>query len=180
MFSDIMNIGSKKTSLSKILLFFYIIMASSYTNSLMGMQMKHFLKDNRLMQHIIAFLGMIVLITVVGDIDDSRIAVLYAAIGYTWFILTTKLDVHWNVIILALLFVGYMYENELDIKNNNIKDDPNMPKYMKNKIIKDNITNKIYIVSTIMVITLIGTLMYINKKQTQYGGNFNLLTYMFY
>lgn len=169
-----------KVSLSKILFMFYIIIILSNSRTLLGPQMQSFINDDRIMQHFIAFSTMVVLVITFGNFDNTKLAIIYSAIGYLWFILTTKLDLHWNVAILLLLFMGYLYENNLDIKNKEINDDKNMPPKIKNKLIENNNHNKTYMLLSILFVTIIGTLFYFDKKQIQYGGKFDLLTYMFY
>lgn len=180
---DIFNIENRKnnkTSLAKVLLIFYVLIASNFTEGLMSKQMKESLQSNRLMQHIIGFLAMIVLVTTVGGIVDNRLAILYSLIGYLWFIFTTKLDIHWNVIILALLFVGYLYENSLSSQEQDILEDENLTEDKVNNIIKNNTDYRLFIVLTVIIITMVGTAFYTNKKNEQYGGGFDIVTYLLY
>src|SRR5579872_4178034 len=123
---NIQDINSSSTSLAKVLLIFYLFIASSSTDNLMSKQMREYINSNKYMQHIIGFLTMIVLITLVGGVVDTRAAIFYALIGYVWFIFSTKLDIHWNIIILSLLFVGYMYENSMNVREADIKSDKNL------------------------------------------------------
>lgn len=177
---NIQHINSSQTSIARVLLIFYLLVASNYTDNLMAKQMKEYLNSNRLVQHFIGFLTLIVLVTMVGGITDTRSSIIYSLIGYTWFIFSTKLDIHWNIIILTLLFIGYMYENSLVIKEQHILNDPNLTEHQKIDIINRCNTYKTWIVGSIMTVTILGTIMYTNKKQVQYGGGYDLFTYMFY
>jgi hypothetical protein len=177
---NIHHINSSKTSIARVLLIFYLLVASNYTDNLMAKQMKEYLNSNRLVQHFIGFLTLIVLVTMVGGITESRTALIYSLIGYIWFIFSTKLDIYWNIIILILLFIGYMYENSLIVKEKQILDDPNLTDKQKVDIIDRCNIYKTWIVGSIMTVTLLGTIMYTNKKKVQYGGGYDLFTYMFY
>jgi small-conductance mechanosensitive channel len=177
---NIQNINSNKMSLAKVLLIFYVIIASNFTNGLMAKQMREYIESNRLVQHIIGLILMIILVTTVGGVVDTYQAILYSVIGYIWFIFTTKLDIHWNIIIIVLLFIGYMYENSLEVKEEQIKSDPNVSEEIKEKIIQSDESTTKYIVSTVMLITIIGTILYSHKKHVQYGGGYNLFTYLLY
>jgi hypothetical protein len=177
---NIQHINSSKTSIAKVLLVFYLLVASNYTDNLMAKQMKEYLTNNRLVQHFIGFLTLTVLVTMIGGITDTRSSLLYALIGYIWFIFSTKLDIHWNIIILILLSIGYMYENSLDIKEADILNDPNLSDIQKSDIINKYNTYKSWIVCSIMLVTILGTLMYTNKKTVQYGGKYDMFTYIFY
>src|SRR5437762_12943635 len=102
--SDIFNINSQdtnsRTSLAKILFVFYVLIASGYTDGLMGKQMREYIQDNKFMQHFIGFSTMIVLVSLVGGVVDIRSVIVYVLIGYIWFVFSTKVVIHWNFIIM--------------------------------------------------------------------------------
>lgn len=180
--SDIFNvqsINSSQTSLAKVLLIFYVLIASGSTDSLMAKQMREYIQDNRYVQHILGFMLMIILVTLVGGVVDTQSAIIYAAIGYIWFIFSTKLDIHWNLAILILLFVGYMYENSLAVRENIIISDGNLTDKKKKELIEQDNYHKTMIVGIVLLITIIGTLFYSHKKVEQYGGNYDIFTYIF-
>lgn len=175
---NIQNINSSQTSLAKVLLIFYVLVASNCTDNLMSKQIRQYINENRFVQHIIGFLLMIILVTLVGGIVDTRLAIFYALIGYIWFIFSTKLDIHWNIIIIILLFIGYMYENSMSIRENDINNDPNLTPDQKFIIIQQNNNYKTWIVSSVIFITILGTLFYSHKKHEQYGGGYDVFTYI--
>lgn len=172
------DINSNQTSLAKILLVFYVLAASGYTNKLMSKQVQEYIKDNRIVQHIIGFSLMLVLVNLIGGINDTKYALFYALIGYIWFIFSTKLDIHWNIAIFILLFIAYMYDNSMYIKENEIKIDKNLTNDEKIRLIYHNNTIRNTIVGSIIVITIIGTLFYSHKKSEQYGGSYDIFVYM--
>jgi hypothetical protein len=169
---------SVNTSLAKILLIFYVLVASSATDNLMSKQFREYVRDNRYMQHVLGFLTMFVLITLLCDGIDTKIALGYALIAYIWFIFSTKLDIHWNIIILILLFVGYMIENQIMVRDREINTDNNLSNEQKLILIKDNNQYTNWIIGSILLITVIGTLFYSHKKQEQYGGGYDVFAYM--
>lgn len=177
---NIHHINSKRTSIARVLLIFYLLVASNYTDNLMAKQMKEYLTNNRIAQHIIGFLTLSVLVSLVGGITDTRSVLVYTLIGYVWFTFSTKLDIHWNIIILILLATGYMYENSLIIKEKQILSDPNLTDIQKIDIIKKYNIYKSWIVGSIMTVTLLGTLLYTHKKHVQYGGNYDVVKYLIY
>lgn len=179
-FLNIQSLDSSKTSIAKVLLIFYLIVASNYTDNLMSKQLKKYISENRLVQHIIGFMTMIVLITIVGGIVDTRSALVYSLISYIWFVFSTKLDIHWNIVILTLLLFGYLYENNLIVREKEILSDPSLTDKQKIEIISNFNRFKTWIVSTIILITVIGTLAYSNRKRVQYGGSYNAFTYFLY
>jgi hypothetical protein len=171
------NTLNNNVDLIKILLLFYVLTASNYTDKLLSKQMKEYINDNRLVQHVIGFSTIMVLITLVNNNIDTLHTIIYAMIGYTWFIFSTKLDIHWNIIVLLLLFIGYMYENSCNIKEREIMLDPNITDEQKTNIIQKQNKYKLWILLGIIIITAVGTFMYSYRKQIQYGGNYDIFTY---
>ena len=179
---DLGNLDKKmgNISLSAALLIFYISIANQYTGDLMGVQLKEFLRENRIVQHIIAFVSLLVLIIFIGKIYNLETALLYAGIGYAWFILTTKLDIQWNMIVLFMLIIGFMYECRTLDKESSVSSDTVLTKNEKQNIIDTHNNNKTYIVGGIMLVTVIGFALYSNKKMVQYGGSFDLVKFFLY
>jgi hypothetical protein len=175
---NIQDINSGQTSLAKVLLIFYVLIASSATDNLMSKQIKEYINDNRYVQHILGFLTMIVLVTLVGGVVDNRAAIFYALVGYIWFIFSTKLDIHWNMIIIVLLFIGYMIENSMGVREAEIRVDKTLTDEQKQKIIKDNMMYKNWIIGSVLMVTIIGTLFYSQKKHEQYGGGYDVFAYI--
>jgi hypothetical protein len=175
---NIQNINSDNTSLAKVLFVFYVLIASGYTDSLLSKQMREYIQDNKFMQHFIGFMTMIVLITFIGGVTDTKSIIFYSLIAYTWFILSTKLDIHWNMAILLLLFIGYIYENDMMNREIEIKNDKNLSDDEKKKIIENDNQIKVIIVGIIIVVTIVGTLFYSYKKHEQYGGGYDIFEYI--
>lgn len=173
--------NTSNISLSRALLIFYIIIASNFTSDLFSKQLRTFFEESRLAQHLIGFIMMLVIVILVGGINNTYRAVIYSLIGYTWFIFTTKLDIHWNIIIILIMLFGFLYESKLNEKEQSALNDPNLTEEQKNNVISTNSQYKMYIVLAILSVTIIGTIFYTNKKVEQYGGGqFDLVTYLFY
>ncbi|AYV78431.1 MAG: hypothetical protein Edafosvirus12_30 [Edafosvirus sp.] len=176
---NITNVDKSSVSLSRALLIFYILIASSFTGGLYSKQLKQYFEESRCAQHLIGFIMMLVVIVIIGGVNDIKPALIYTLIAYVWFILTTKLDLQWNVIIILLMLFGFMYENQMIYKETNSKDDPALTEKEREKIKEQHNKNKTYIVLSIITVTLIGTFLYAEKKTVQYGGNFDAMTYLF-
>ena len=177
---QIENISNNNTSLSKVLLVFYLLIISNFSDNLVSKQLKEYINNNRLVQHFIALLSLLVLITSVGGVVDNNKAVLYTVIGYTWFLFTTKLDIQWNIIILLILLYGYLYENSLENKRLKSLQDESLSEEDIKKIESKHNYHKSIIVLLALCITIFGTIFYSNKKQKQYGGGFSLIKYLLY
>jgi hypothetical protein len=168
------------TSLSKVLLIFYLAIAGNFTSNLLSKQLRNFFEENRIAQHMIALITLLVLVIAVGGIIDTKVAIIYTIVGYIWFIFTTKLDIQWNIIIILILLIGYLYENSLDNKEKLMASDNALTNDDKRAVISRDNSMKSYIVLAAMAVTIVGTFMYSTKKHVQYGGGYNWLTYMLY
>jgi hypothetical protein len=166
-------------SLSKALLFFYLCIAGSYTKDLYSGQLKDFIKDNRLIQHLIGLITMTIIIIEYGNMDICN-SIIYSIISYCWFILTTKLDLHWNLIIIGLLLIGFLYESKLFNKDVQVNNDKVLDDKNKQKILNRNKNIRTIIFISIFGITLIGSYFYYNKKKVQYGGSYNDIQFLLY
>ena len=168
-------------SLARVLLIFYVLVASNYTHNLMGKQLQNYLEENRIAQHIIAFIMMLVLIIIVGKVKDFKKALAYSLLGYLWFIFTTKMDIQWNLIIIISLLIIFMYENNMIDKEIQSKKDVNLNDEEIKNIKNNNNEIKTYVIIGVIIITLIGMYLYINKKEGQYGGGeFDIIKFLLY
>lgn len=175
------NILNNNNSLVKVILIFYILIGSNFTPNLIGKQLKTFLNENRIAQHVIAFIMLLVLIMLIGNVNNIISALAYTTLGYLFFIFTTKMDIQWNIIILLALLIFFFYDNLLVEKENITNNDVNLLLEEKIKVKNSNNKTKIYVSIGIFIITLIGVYLYLTKKEVQYGGGkFDLITFLLY
>lgn len=148
-------------------------------NKNLPIQTKTFINNNIYMQHIIGFVTLFVLITLIDGNIDTSTALIYTLIGYIWYIFSTKMDIHWNIIIIIMLFIGYMIENNNKIRKKEIITDTMLTNEQQ-QILLNNINryDKILLIF-IICITFIGTLFYNHKKQIQYGQYYDNIVYFF-
>lgn len=170
-------LGKTNISLSTALLFFYLFIGSSYTKDLTSGQLHDYVKSNRLAQHVIGYIMMLILIINIGGVTDVSKANVYSLISYSWFILSTKLDIQWNLAIFGLLVIGFIYETTMVDKEKRSLTDQALDDETRKRIKKRNAKMKSSIVIAIMAVTLVGTLLYKDKKLLQYGDKFD--TYKF-
>jgi hypothetical protein len=177
---NIQNITDDRTSLVKVLFIFYLLISlDTSPNGLLSKQTKKYIDDNKYVHHVLGFLTMLVLITLVGGDVDTRSAIVYAFVGYIWFVFSTKLDIHWSTIIFALLFIGYLFENSTSIRIKEIQNDESLTKDKKTELIAECTNHRTLIVGGIIIVTVTGTLFYSHKKQEQYGGGYDVFAYIF-
>lgn len=166
--------------LIKILLIAYLIFASSLLKPVLSKQLTDVVQNNRLIQHLLVFLSILVLITLLDEEMDLIMVIFYSVIIYLWFIFSTKMDIHFNIIIIVMLLVAYFYERSLLAKNNEVINDKVLTDDQKNKLILDLNTTNRYLTVGIMSLVVGGMLLYCNKKEVQYGGGYNVFKFLLY
>ena len=165
--------GKSNMSIVTALLIFYIVVSNSLTNNLHSHQLTDFVNSNRWVQHVIGSFIMMVIMVKIAGINNGWVALLYTLISYGWFILTTKLNLEWILTIILLLVVGFIYENKIFERENDIHNDESLEEQDKLKIKKKNKLIKKILILSIAGITILGTIFYAKKKTIQYGGNFD-------
>lgn len=148
---------------------------SNHTDGLLSNQTRDFIK-NRYIQHIISFMLLFVLITLFSDVG-TREAVVYTLLGYVWFVFSTKLDIHWNIVIIILLFSGYIFEHSNKQREKEIREDPNLTDAKRNQLLLDIDTYRKWFIGAIIIVTIAGTVLYSHKKAEQYGGGYDVFVY---
>jgi hypothetical protein len=172
---------SKHTiGITKILLLFILLVASPNSGNLLSKQMKEFIEDHRSVQHILAYLMLLVVIDISYPSIEFYYLIIYSIVVYILFLLSTKLDIHWNIIIFLLLFVFFIYENKLDHDQLNMINDKNLTYEEKIKIEQKNNYFKYSIFGLISFLIILGTFFYNNRKMVQYGGGYDPINYLFY
>ena len=173
-------------SIGKVLLLTYIIIASSYCSNLFSNGLKEAIESNRFVQHMVLLLLIMSLLILFGnpfgiELSSSNtvnIAILTLLI-YVWFILTTKLDLAWNIAIIILLAIYFLYESKYTSDLNLQLTDKLVSTETKAQLTNTFIQTNNYILAGLFGITVAGTLFYTSEKQIQYGGGFSLVNFWF-
>ena len=176
----------KNFNIGTILLLLYIIISSSYCTNLFSKDFKDAIENNKYVQHLMLILLIMALLAIFGNpfsigLDNNYFfnIIIMTLLIYVWFIIITKLDLGWNIIIIILLAIYFLYDN-YNINNiNNNMDNPNLSIYDKSNIINNYSINNNLILVTIFSITIIGLFFNFNEKKVQYGGGLNLFKYWF-
>ena len=176
-----MDISGNNVPIVKVLLLFYLLVGNSMLQPLLSKQWKEMVEESRIIQHIIGLTTIIALIILLSDGHVSSVNILlYSLIAYVWFLFSTKLDIHWNIIVIVLLLMAYLYENSLKFKELNTTNDKILTEEEKKILQKDNCNRRMYFMIGILLVTIMGVLMYANKKEIQYGGGYSTLNFLLY
>lgn len=172
-------LDSSNISLTKAILLFYLVLSSGFLSNLMSGQLQEYLRYNRCAKHFLGFFTLLVIIVDIAGVRNFNHALLYSLIGYSWFVLTTKLELKWSLLIISLLVVGYFYENKLKSKEMMAAGDQALEARDKARIKRKHYRMRTIILITILIVTLIGTIEYLMKKRRQYGTDFSVYRFIF-
>lgn len=174
-------------SVGRIVLLTYIILASQYCSNLFSHGLKEAIENNRMVQHLILIILIMTLMIVFGNPFCVEITnneqfniIIMTLLVYVWFIMTTKLDLSWNVSILIILTIYFLYESKKVSDYKIILEDPNLDSIKKKELFDSFGNLQTYLLIALFGITLTGTFLYANEKQVQYGGGFSMYKFFFY
>jgi len=175
-------------SIGRILLLTYVIITSNYCNSLVSKEMKETIENNKIAQHFILLIMIMVLMSLFGNPlkldfagNETLNLVIISSLVYVWFILTTKLSVTWNIGVIVLLCIYFLYENskvdeyKKQIGDNKIKEST------KEALINSFVIDHKMLLLGLFGTTLIGTLLYASEQseiQTGGGKKFSVINFL--
>lgn len=176
---NIIDNDNKASLITKSIMLFYLMLSASYSRPIIGKQYKEYIQDNRLIKHLISFLTIAVLLSLVSNLSNTEV-MQYAFVAYILFILTTKVDIHWNIMIVLLLIVYYFIERDYSQKIRENETDTTFDNEMRREYM-ERIKYKKYMYLTVIISTaFIGMYLYNNKKMGQYGGGYDPVHFFFY
>ncbi len=162
-----------------VLTYIYIVQLQSYSKDILGKQLREYISENKTAQHIINFILILVLISVFDRERSITELLKDTTIVYFLYLLTTKLDLQFNIIILFGILFFYFYKRETDIKEKRILNDYELDNQIKTSLIKsDNKRMKLFQFSLAGLIVFF-SFFYFNRKNIQYGGNFSYNKFLF-
>ena len=106
--------------------------------------------------------------------------IIMSLLVYVWFIMKTKLDLTWNLSILIILTMYFIYESQKVSDYNIMLRDDNLSIEKKKELLDSYNQLQSYVLLVIFGVTLTGTYLYSNEKQVQYGGGFSYFNFFFY
>lgn len=160
-------------TIPKVIIIFYIIAMAPFITNLISKQTKDFFIGNRYGYHAIGIMITIFLISYLGKTTNISDAIIYSSVAYGWFIMTTKLDLMWIMIMVIGIYLIIIYTINYNNKLENINEDE---KYKLKKKYNKKITILLW---GIFSLTLVGTFFYMKKQylQREITGGFNGFDY---
>lgn len=179
--NEMFDIKMDNLPITKILLMFYLLIGNSLLQPLLSKQWITTVKNDRIIQHLIGFTTMLTLAILISNESEDYVNIIMCSIiGYIWFIFSTKMDIHFNMMIIVLLIASYLYDNSLKTQNKKILSDKILTDDQKQDIIINNNIKSKCVMFGMMALIVGGMIMYSNKKEGQYGGGFSLVNFLLY
>ena len=137
-------------SIGRVLLLTYLIMMSPACTNLFSNSLKDLIQNNRFAQHLILLLLIITLVLMFGSPIGAEVnknetlnGIIVGLIVYVFFILSTKLNYIYNIAIIIILSLYFLFESQNITDYKNVLNDPILEDEKKVKIFEqfDTIQN---------------------------------------
>ena len=165
----------------KLLFFLYLINLNLNKKEFLPKQLFHFLNDtnySHIYKHIILFLTIFSLISLLYDQCTIFDMLLYTIILYLSYIISVKTSLLWSLLILFVLLANYIFS--LYYKKNLRNNCPiNVMCYTENDFIIKCANIKKYYYGFIFILILISVYTYNYKKLHQYNTNYKSSKFIF-
>ena len=164
----------------KFLLALYLVQLTSLTNNTLGKQLKDYVYSNRMIQHTINVIFLIVLISMLDDQRSLTNITISSLILYIIYIFTTKLDLQYNLLILAFALFYYFYQREINRQISRINNDNEIDINLKNVLITVDKNKEMIFGTGLLLVLVYFVWIYISRKSIQYGGSFSYTKFLMY
>ena len=153
--------------LSEGLLLFYLAVSSNFIGDLLSKPMQDLFTNNLWAKHLLGFVIMLYTVTFSAGVDSLLSAFKFTITLYFWFLLTTKLSLTWNLIILGVLIIGFALEKY----QNSLSGEPE--KFLANRKLASTLF------MSLLAITAVGGIYNFAVAQQQIGSQFSFIDYLF-
>jgi len=160
-------------SIIKILMILYLIIFTNTFAIKFSEKLLYKINENIILKHIIGLITISIVLSLLYSLEGKDL-ILYSLLIYFVFLLSTKMSSDLLIIVIVLLTGLYLFDYFNDKKINQINNDNNISKDIKNNIITNKKNNKRNITLMTLFIIVCGSLIYENKKVGQYGGSYSL------
>ncbi len=158
----------------KILMFFYLLLMANLLSTKLNAHLIENINNNKILKHILIFVTIIVLLTVIYSDLNIYDLIIYGFIIYFVFILSTKMNKNYIMGILLLLVIFYLKDYYNKQKMIIIAKDHTINGIDKEKKI-ENLNKQNMTMNIIFGLLVVGgSLLYDDKKYAQYGGGYSL------
>jgi len=162
-----------------VILLVYFTIFNNYNAQIISKQFQRLLKGNRIAEHIITFITILLIaIQLDNEVNISK-DIMLSIIIYFIFIATTKLEIQWNLLMIVLIFVYYIYSKYNLRKEHKMNEDLYLTDFEKNVIKENNEKYNNLIVGGIIAFLIMGMIVYTYKKKCEYNIGFTNIKFLF-
>ena len=158
----------------------YLVQLTSLTNNTLGKQLKEYVYSNRIIQHIINVIFLIVLISMLDDQRSLTNITISSFVIYIIYIFSTKLDLQYNLLILTFALFYYFYQREVNRQIQRINNDNEIDTNLKNMLISMDENKEIIFGTGLLLVLAYFVYTYVSRKSVQYGGGFSYTKFLMY
>ena len=165
-------------SVGRVLLLTYLILMAPSCTNLFSNSLKDLIQTNRFAQHLILLLLIITLVLMFGsplgtDISKNETfnGIIVGLLVYVFFILSTKLNYIYNIGIIIILTLYFLFESQKITDYKNILNYNILDEEKKVKIFEQFDKIQKYMLFGILGITLVGTMFYLFEKKEKFNNN---------
>lgn len=153
------------------LFLFYLLISSNFLDTLYSCRTQYVLTNNMFIKHFIGLFTFYISVVLVNEDKQSPLDQIgISIILYILFIMTTRCDSRVFIILIILLFSGFIMDK---IKNFYFNDS----KHLDIKQHISTIQTSIYIIA--MIITIYGCIVYLGRKKIEYKKDFSYYIFIF-
>lgn len=153
------------------LFLFYLLLSSNFLDTLYSCRTQYVLLNNMLVKHFIGLFTFYISVVLVNGDNQSPLKQLGITIClYIIFIMTTRCDSRFFIVLLTLLFIGFILSKIQKFYFNEKKDE-----ITRNKI--SIIQHGLYIIA--IICTIMGCIIYLGRKKLEYKEKFSYYFFIF-
>ena len=154
-----------------------LIVSAGFILQIFPCRLQNALNSNMYLKHLFGFFTLLFVVVINSSLKNRKYIFLKSLLLYIFFILLTKTDYNFLIVILILLGLTYVIFLEKDRLENEKDKNPNTKTPDEDKKISfyTNIINIIYIV--IILFTIVGVFAYMGEKKLEYKKSFNYITF---
>ncbi len=171
------NFLNGEVSIIRIIMIIYLFILANTLSSRVSEKIMYKLNERYILKHFIGVITIGILLSLVYSLNYKDL-IFYSLLIYFIFLLSTKISSELIVMIVTILGGLYFYDYFIDSKISQVHNDKIIDNYKKNMIIADKKDKKKNISLFMIAIIICGSLLYENKKQGQFGGNFSMWRFL--
>jgi hypothetical protein len=169
-----MILKNESISPASILLYVYLVIISTIFYKDIAKGFRKTLRRNKLLKHLILFIGLVAIVANVYTQYDMYIILFYAFVLYILLILLFKSELKWTIGILLGLCVYHIYYLKQKQLEQNTLNDKLISTEEKDNIVDNSYKRNLFICGGLVLLIIGGSIAYDSKQFSQHKKNYSL------